>query len=52
MNREEGDSSSPGGTSSTGEGSEMRGSRVHIPEAERKVAISCSWVGQVDKVNK
>lgn len=35
-----------------GEGSEMRESRVHILEAEKRVANSCFRVGQVDKAKK
>ena len=52
MSRAEWSRNPPGGPKSTGEGSEMRESRVHILEAEKRVANSCFRVGQVDKAEK
>ena len=52
MNRAEWSGSLPGGPKSTGEGSEIRESWVHILEAERRVVHSCLQVGQVDKAKK
>ena len=52
MSRAEWSRNLPGGPKSTGEGSEMRESRVHILEAEKRVANSCFQVGQVDKAEK